>query len=199
MTPPLSLLASLRKSMGFALCADRQHNLLDSSRHELAEALEHLALSLSRLQALGLCEGDLHTLLAHNFGAGGADALLDRALDLLDHQQEPTAAELRLAQPRWEAKQRRLYLGRVLVKQFRLVPENQGLVLSAFEEQGWPERIDDPLSQTTHVPPVVRLHDTIKCLNRGQGRPLLRFRGDGTGQGVRWERFGEAAEPGNAS
>jgi hypothetical protein len=31
------------------------------------------------------------------------------------------------------------------------------------------------------------LHDTIKCPNRGQVNHLLRFRGDGTGEGVLWE------------
>jgi hypothetical protein len=32
-----------------------------------------------------------------------------------------------------------------------------------------------------------RLHDTINSLNRNQKQNLLRFTGDGSGQGIRWE------------
>jgi hypothetical protein len=32
-----------------------------------------------------------------------------------------------------------------------------------------------------------RLHDAIRDLNRGQQQQLIRFSGDGTGQGITWE------------
>ena len=32
-----------------------------------------------------------------------------------------------------------------------------------------------------------RLHDTINSLNRCQKHSMIRFIGDGTGEGIRWE------------
>jgi hypothetical protein len=57
----------------------------------------------------------------------------------------------------------------------------------AFEEEGWPYRIDDPLPPKGETHPTTRLHDTIKWLNRNREHPLLRFLGDGTGEGLCWE------------
>jgi hypothetical protein len=37
------------------------------------------------------------------------------------------------------------------------------------------------------VDPKRRLHETIKALNGRRLARLIRFRGDGTGQGVLWE------------
>ena len=73
------------------------------------------------------------------------------------------------------------------MKQYRVPAPNQEAVLSAFLEEGWPRRIDDPLPPKGDVAPKTRLHDTIKWLNRNQQERLLRFLGDGTGQGVLWE------------
>jgi hypothetical protein len=61
------------------------------------------------------------------------------------------------------------------------------MVLNAFEEEGWPARIDDPLPPHSDQDPKRRLNDTIKCLNRKQVRELLRFHGDGSGEGILWE------------
>jgi hypothetical protein len=46
--------------------------------------------------------------------------------------------------------------------------------------------LDDPLPQTPNIDPKVRLHDTIKHLNRHHLRRGICFRGDGRGWGVRW-------------
>jgi hypothetical protein len=62
------------------------------------------------------------------------------------------------------------------------------IVLCAFEEEGWPARIDDPLPPQQDQDSKRRLSDTIKCLNRKQSHHLIHFRGDGTGEGVVWER-----------
>ena len=59
--------------------------------------------------------------------------------------------------------------------------------MSAFEEEGWPPRIDDPLSPHPDQDTKRRLSDTIKCLNRKQSNRIIHFRGDGTGEGVIWE------------
>ena len=68
------------------------------------------------------------------------------------------------------------------------------LVLSVFEEEGWPRHIDDPLPHVENLEPKRRLHDTIQCLNRKHRVSLLRFLGDGTGLGVCWEDLGEKGE-----
>ena len=88
--------------------------------------------------------------------------------------------------PRWCPDRQELRFCERLVKVFRLPSPNQETVLAAFEEEGWPCRIDDPLPPVPDLDPKRRLHDTIKSLNRNQRSPLVRFLGDGTGQGVRW-------------
>lgn len=93
-----------------------------------------------------------------------------------------------LPTPRWDADLRKLQLGGQLVKRFKWPATNQEAVLCAFQEEGWPERIDDPLPPQPEQDSKRRLADTIKCLNRKQVNELLHFRGDGTGEGVLWER-----------
>lgn len=89
--------------------------------------------------------------------------------------------------PRWDRDRHELWLGAQAVKQFKLPSPNQEMILMALEEENWPPRIDDPLPPAKEIDPKRRLHDTIKNLNRNQKNRLLRFMGDGTGQGVRWE------------
>jgi hypothetical protein len=54
-------------------------------------------------------------------------------------------------------------------------------ILSAFQEEGWRSRIDDPLRNGRDPG---RLRDTVRRLNRDL--ELIRFRADGTGEGIRW-------------
>jgi hypothetical protein len=89
--------------------------------------------------------------------------------------------------PTWDAERCTLYLGTRIVKRFKWHAANQARVLSAFQEEGWPVRIDDPLAPSPTVHAKRRLSDTIKCLNRKQHIKLIHFRGDGTGQGITWE------------
>ncbi len=89
--------------------------------------------------------------------------------------------------PHWNAERHELKVNRQLVKRFRWPACNQETVLMAFEEEGWPDRIDDPLPPQPEQDSKRRLHDTIKCLNRNQINQALRFHGDGTGEGVLWE------------
>jgi hypothetical protein len=88
--------------------------------------------------------------------------------------------------PVWDAHRHVLTFNGQLVKQFKSPATNQELILSAFQEEGWPPRVDDPLSPT-ELDAKRRLSDAIRCLNRSQLRPLLRFRGDGSGQGILWD------------
>lgn len=89
--------------------------------------------------------------------------------------------------PQWDAVRRELRVGEVVVKRFRGAAPNQTTILAAFEEEGWPERIDDPLPPDPYCSSSERLHDAIKNLNRNHLVPLLRFHGDGTGRGIRWQ------------
>ena len=45
---------------------------------------------------------------------------------------------------------------------------------------------DDPLAPKLNQDSKRRLHDTINSLNRNQKHALIRFLGDGKGEGVRW-------------
>jgi len=89
--------------------------------------------------------------------------------------------------PHWDAERRELKVNGTLVKHYKWAAENQQKVLCAFEEEGWPPRIDDPLSPHEELDSKRRLADTIKCLNRKQCNSIVHFRGDGTGEGIIWE------------
>jgi hypothetical protein len=80
-----------------------------------------------------------------------------------------------------------LSLGGTVVKRFRVPAHNQELILSAFEEEGWPDHIDDPLPVRGDIDPPTRLHDAINRLNGCQVHHLLRFSGNGIGTGVCWQ------------
>ena len=94
----------------------------------------------------------------------------------------------KMAIPRWDGCLRQLVFGATIIKRFRLPSPNQIAILAAFEEEGWPPRIDDPLPQSQDQEPKRRLHDTIRNLNRCHRLKLIRFQGDGTGQGILWNR-----------
>jgi hypothetical protein len=89
--------------------------------------------------------------------------------------------------PKWDCQRRQLRVGTNIVKEFKIPSPNQETVLTAFEEECWPPQIDDPLSPVPPLDNRRRLHDTIKALNRNQKNGLIRFRGDGSGEGIRWE------------
>ena len=89
--------------------------------------------------------------------------------------------------PSWDGERHQLRLGNLLIKEFKLNSPNQETIMMAFEEEGWPPRIDDPLPHHPELEPKRRLHDTIKSLNRNQKNRLIRFMGDGTGRAIRWE------------
>lgn len=79
-----------------------------------------------------------------------------------------------------------LSIGRIIVKKFRHAALNQQLILEALEHSGWPDRLDDPLPHSEDIDPRDRLANTVRRLNRNQCCPAVRFRMDGTGQGLCW-------------
>jgi len=90
--------------------------------------------------------------------------------------------------PNWDSDRRVLYFGGRVVKRYRFqAAANQVAILTAFQEEHWPYGIDDPLSPLPDLLPKQRLNETIKSLNANQPCPLLRFRGDGSGERVCWE------------
>jgi hypothetical protein len=88
--------------------------------------------------------------------------------------------------PHWDSAARVLTLQGAVVKEFREPSRNQELVLAAFEEEGWPQGIDDPIPPGGEIPSKRRLRSTIWSLNRHQKENRLRFSGDGTAEGVCW-------------
>ncbi len=104
-----------------------------------------------------------------------------------DHGQAATS------KPVWNRDRRVLRVLKTVVKEFRVPAKNQERILDCFAEEDWPERILDPLSPLPSVDPKRRLQSAIMCLNRNQRRPLIRFRGDGSGSGILWELRSEAS------
>jgi hypothetical protein len=92
----------------------------------------------------------------------------------------------RQARPRWDKIARELWLGDTLVKKFLRPAPLQELILAVFEEEGWPERIDDPLPGPFDGDRRDRLHKALQKLNRNQQVPLLEFHRDGTGEKIVW-------------
>ena len=95
-----------------------------------------------------------------------------------------------IVRPTWDRHRQEFRLGNVIIKQFKVPAPNQETILAAFEEENWPTRIDDPLPPQPEQDSKRRLHDTINSLNRNQKSTLIRFIGDGSGLGVRWEQIG---------
>ncbi len=101
---------------------------------------------------------------------------------------EPADPRLQTPKPSWNSMTRELKFDGKLVKRFKWHAENQELILDAFEEEGWPVVIHDPLPPKHDQDCKLRVQETIKALNRHHDTAgLIRFRGNGTADGVRWE------------
>ena len=93
-----------------------------------------------------------------------------------DRKPPPIESELSSClMPRWDRDRQELRLGETVVKRFKVPAANQEQILAAFEEEGWPVHIDDPLSPHPEQDPKRRLHATINALNRNQKCRLIRF------------------------
>ena len=164
---------------------------------------QEFAVSVAQLHAQGIGDCDLQWLSCKGFvrevpQSQPAFVLTSRGVALCRQVlalDDPGANGVRIAVPPrpsigvpdWDGRQRILRLGDAVIKQFQVPAENQELVLTAFQEEAWPARIDDPLPPVPEIEPKRRLHSTIQCLNRNQQTHLLQFHGDGTGRGIRWE------------
>lgn len=90
------------------------------------------------------------------------------------------------AKPNWNPDRRELTYRGQLVKCYRVPSPNQELILSVFQEEDWPEFIDDPLPPLEEGDAPTRLQATVKSLNRRQLNRMIRFRGNG-GMKVFWD------------
>ena len=92
--------------------------------------------------------------------------------------------------PRWDPARRELSVGGRLVKRFHVPARNQELILSALQEEDWPESIDDPLTGEIDIDPKTRLNDAVYRLNHKQLACLIRFHVNGHGSSVHWSLRG---------
>lgn len=94
--------------------------------------------------------------------------------------------------PSWNSQTAEFRLNDKLIKRFCQPAKLQRLILSCFEEDDWTLRIDDPLPpgvgrDGVPMDPKRRLRDLVAALNANHVTPgLIRFRSDGTGQGIAW-------------
>jgi hypothetical protein len=102
--------------------------------------------------------------------------------------------------PRWDSQLRRLWFGPHLVKEFKQPAGNQECILRAFQESDWRPRIDDPIPQRKGIVAKKRLRSTVDQLNKFHKTEerSLRFRTDGTAEGVIWETKQGPASAGHA-
>lgn len=137
------------------------------------------------------------TLAAHTClvltGAGAAFARQMEALSPQLHSihgsaVQPTEPETVLAAvPHWDPTSRELRWRNYLILHFKLPSPNQETILTAFEEEGWPPCIGDPLYPQSSQQPTERLHQALTRLNHHQIHRLICFRRADNGSGIRWE------------
>jgi hypothetical protein len=96
--------------------------------------------------------------------------------------------------PCYDAELRRLTLGGLLVKELTDSAVNQEVVLLAFQEEGWPAALDDPLPGVNGLDPRQRLKDTVTRLNRSQREARVVFHQLARGTRIRWEVPGRRAD-----
>jgi len=95
-----------------------------------------------------------------------------------------------LPRPHWDHLERTLAIGNRVLKRLRRPAASQVTILNAFEEEGWPRSIYDPLPPAVGSNPKQRLHNTINKLNANLLDSVIRFHGNGDGLCVCWEWIG---------
>jgi hypothetical protein len=90
--------------------------------------------------------------------------------------------------PRWDRANRELWYGNTLCARYKRPAPNQHLLLQAFEELGWPERIDDPLPRGRRADTISDLQATLKAHHSA-----IVIERDGSGTGFTWRSAPNAA------
>ena len=84
--------------------------------------------------------------------------------------------------PRWDERTGTLYWGDLVIREFRKHPAgNQRALIEAFHRKDWSANVPNPFRDPR------KLNLTIYQLNLSLAVKAIRFRGDGTTQGVVWE------------
>ena len=130
-----------------------------------------------------------------------ARAILDMALelkvlDLVEYRRLSRALSdglnrTRSLLPRWDRDEGKLWFGDKVAREVRS-GRNIIKILDAFENHGWPDRIEDPIS-SRGFPDSQRLRESIRTLN--DELKFIRFEADGTGAGMRWVQRKTRAKP----
>jgi hypothetical protein len=97
---------------------------------------------------------------------------------------EETSGEFAPLRPRWDGERRELYFGNNLCKEYRVRAPNQISILEAFENDGWPKRIDDPISSGADNATRQRTSDAVRALNIND---YIRFELAGDREGILWK------------
>jgi hypothetical protein len=121
-----------------------------------------------------------------DLGCGPCLALTARGVELLLGIAFPSSAR----KPSWDRDRRELRFGSVVVKRFTQPAGVQETILTSFEEEGWSERIDDPLRPCPEQDAPSRLRSAVNNLNRGLPRSVFRFGVCGSGTAVYWRETG---------
>ena len=153
---------------------------------------------LQPIEEFGLSKIDLKWMLLKGFIKEIADETHSpRAIYVTEHGLAFLHQQvLRKLKPKWLPEKRQLTFDGRVIKQFRVPSCNQEAVLMAFEEEGWPPRIYDPLIPKNGIEMKRRVMETIKSMNRWHKQKVIRFFGDGTGRGICWRLEAEPfAEP----
>ncbi len=130
--------------------------------------------------------GDWHGLRHY----AGPDLNLANAgwfLDRIDQSIQEVAGQAvlpTLSNPHWDRERSKLLLDGKVIRKVSKQAKHVLQILSTFEDDDWPDRIDDPISGLEESQPA-RLHEAIRSLN--EGLKMIRFRSDGTGKGITWE------------
>jgi hypothetical protein len=90
--------------------------------------------------------------------------------------------------PQWDRDLGLLTFRNVVVRKVRGggVAKNIRTILDTFQDDGWPDRIDNPLSGG-RADASARKSEAINTLNNKMLINSIRFRADGTGEGILWE------------
>jgi excisionase family DNA binding protein len=99
-------------------------------------------------------------------------------------QQDMVEASKGPSIPSWNTDLSQLTLDGQIIRRVRQAGRATNIVaiLDEFQVEGWPARVADPLPDGDHE----HLRDAIKQLNVGLTK--IRFRADGRGKGIIWER-----------
>jgi len=91
--------------------------------------------------------------------------------------------------PAWDVETGRLTFSETVIRQVRPNATNVILILTAFQEDGWPARIDNPFPPSADEP--TKRRDAVKILN--QGLQAIVFECDGR-EGITWKLRADESE-----